>query len=78
MITQPEKYLPPGEISLGLLSRYGFERSPSFIRAIRTESLKRGEKLFVMGDARVSEVFIWISNNPQFRAQPVALRKKAA
>lgn len=76
MITQPEKYLCPKDISLALLNQYGLDRSAGFVRAIRRVSIKSGDKLFVSGEARASAVFGWLESHPEFRAQPMASRKR--
>lgn len=62
-----ERYLPPKELSAALLTVYGLRLSPDYIRAIRRETVRRGERVFVLGMGKPSEVFEWARSNPQFR-----------
>lgn len=50
-----------------LLEQYGLTVSPDYIRAIRRETIRRGDRVFVLGMARASELMEWARVNPDFR-----------
>jgi hypothetical protein len=64
---EPEKYKQPKEIAAELCSRFGLCVKENYICAVKRESIRRGDGLFVVGQARPSEVFAWLKANPTFR-----------
>jgi hypothetical protein len=66
-MTNAERYESAKQISHVLCQSYGLCLSERYIRAIRTESTARGERLFVAGMAKPSEVLEWLKSNPSFR-----------
>ena len=65
-----ERYLPCKEIAAALSKHYGLGISPDYVRAVRRETERRGERLFVAGMARPGDVMTWLSSNPGFRVRP--------
>lgn len=64
---KPERYLPPKELAVVLLEQYGLPLSADYIRAIRRETVRRGDRVFVLGMARATELVAWARDNPEFR-----------
>jgi hypothetical protein len=61
-----EKYLSPKELADALCADHGLCLSVEYIQAIRRHSLKAGDKLFVLGMARTSELYRWLVEHPTF------------
>lgn len=61
-----EKYLSPKELADKLCTDYGLCLSVEYIQAIRRKSTKDGDKVFVLGMARTSELYRWIVDHPTF------------
>jgi hypothetical protein len=61
-----ERYLTPKGIADALDRDYGLQLSPDYIRAIRQESIRRGEETFIGGFGRASDVFRFLQKNPGF------------
>lgn len=61
-----EKFLPPKEISDALAREHGLRISAEYVRAIRRETITRGDRLFVCGMARPGAVLVWLESNPSF------------
>lgn len=71
-----QTYMRPKELAFELKKQFGIVRTADFIRAIRIESISRGEDVFIAGEARPCDVRDWIINNPRFRKNSVYRRKR--
>lgn len=69
-----ERFLPPKELSGVLLRDHGLPLSADYIRAIRRETIRRGDGVFLLGMARASDLLAWARKNPQFRRRGVKKR----
>lgn len=69
-MTSAEKYLPPKELADAICRDFGLCVSPDYLRAVRRETERRGERLFVAGMGRPREVFAWLQEHPSFRVRP--------
>lgn len=74
----PERYLSPKEIAAALSDMLGRKFSPKYVRAIRIETIRRGDSLFVAGVARVSSVVAWLQSNPSFTSNSVYAKNSRA
>jgi hypothetical protein len=61
-----EKYLSPKELAEELCQKHGLCLTVEYVQAIRRHSLKSGDKLFILGRARLSDLFVWIERHPTF------------
>ena len=66
-MTSAEKYLPPKELADAICRDFGLCVSIGYIRAIRRETTQAGDRIFIAGMARPSEVFRWLEAHPEFR-----------
>lgn len=73
-VNQPEKYYPPKELAHHLCIGHGLAISTEYVYAIKRESQRVGDGLFVMGRAKPTEVIAWLRRHPGFtkRSQLVA------
>lgn len=73
-----EKYLNPKELSAAMLERYGLGMTEDYVRAIRQESERRGDGVFVARFARPSELLKWLRENPTFTRRSARARRKCS
>ena len=66
MRAEVEEYLPIKQLPDALLSGHGLRLSEDNVRAIRQESARLGDGLFLAGCARASDVMSWLAKHPDF------------